>query len=87
MPIETSDIRHCSIQNFFHCALCLSEKPEDVSPADWQQIQVGMFQKPDGTYLQVWCKRHNSNVTTIHMQRGHWEHCDVVPLGVVEEEF
>jgi len=49
------------IKMFFHCGRCLEEKPEDQSPREWAQLEVGW------TVLgfQVWCKRHEINV--VHM--------------------
>jgi len=54
------------IKLFFHCAHCLSERPEDQSPRDWASLEVGF------TVLgvQVWCKRHEINVAHIDFQ-GH----------------
>ena len=49
------------IVRFFHCGQCLDEKPDDVSPREYAQIEVG-FTKPG---LQVWCKRHERQI--IHL--------------------
>jgi len=53
-----------SIIAFFHCALCLKEKPQLVSPQDWSMLEVGFTVKG----LQVWCKRHECNVIHINFQ-------------------
>ena len=59
---ETGFEQNCEITSYMHCSLCLQEKPEDVSPAEWARLNVGMT--PKG--IQVWCVRHDSNVD--HMQ-------------------
>lgn len=56
---------------FFHCARCFDEwkakveGTENLSPADYQQIEAGWTE--DG--VQVWCKRHNINVIDITVQQ------------------
>lgn len=50
-----------NIVSYFHCAKCLKEKPADVSPREWVQLEVGFTSHG----IQVWCKRHECNV--IHM--------------------
>lgn len=52
------------IAAFFHCAKCLREKPADVSPRDWAQLEAGWT--PAG--LQVWCKRHECNVIHVDFE-------------------
>lgn len=54
------------IKMYLHCTLCLEEKPEDISPRDWQRIQVGFT--PLG--MQVWCVRHECNIVHIDFE-GH----------------
>ena len=49
------------IELYFHCAECLKEKPPDVSPKEWQRIQVGWTRRG----FQVWCVRHEINVTNV----------------------
>ncbi len=49
------------IKLYFHCGKCLDEKPEGISPCEWQQIQAGWTLKG----FQVWCKRHDINI--VHM--------------------
>ncbi len=46
------------IGTFFHCAKCLAEKPDDISPRDWSMLEVGWTRKG----IQIWCKRHDINV-------------------------
>lgn len=56
------------IKMYFHCGLCLKEKPPNVSPREWGQLEVGF------TILgiQVWCKRHEVNV--FHMDLEGTKH-------------
>lgn len=49
---------------FFHCQLCLKSLPEEQSPRDWAQLEVGFT--PLG--IQVWCKRHECNVAHIDFE-------------------
>lgn len=49
------------IGSFFHCARCLNEKPDGVSPRDWARLEVGWTQLG----VQIWCVRHESNVAHI----------------------
>ena len=46
---------------FFHCGKCLAERPEDISPRDWAQLEVGWTTLG----FQVWCKRHEVNVNHV----------------------
>jgi hypothetical protein len=52
------------IKLFFHCRLCLSEKPDGVSAQSYSQIEAGWTELG----LQVWCKRHNVNVVHIDFE-------------------
>jgi len=47
---------------YLHCAKCLDEKPDDVSPRDWARQQVALTTKG----IQVWCTRHDVNID--HME-------------------
>lgn len=60
MAIPTSN----EITTFFHCKKCLEEKPDNVTPRDWAQHEVGFT--PIG--LQVWCKRHEMNIVHIDFE-------------------
>jgi hypothetical protein len=61
----------CAIDRYFHCARCLSELTEGrdergqritpTSARDYARVGVGMT--PSG--WQVWCNRHDCNITTI----------------------
>ena len=46
------------IKSYLHCGLCIEEKPDDVSPRDFAQFEIGY------TWwgIQVWCRRHDCNV-------------------------
>lgn len=65
-----------SITHYMHCGMCLSERPESVSPRDWAQVEVGLT--PVG--LQVWCKRHDVNVMHIDFE-GHQHPANTATLG------
>lgn len=40
---------------YMHCKMCLEEVPEDLSPAEYQSVEVGVVKDT----LIVQCKRHN----------------------------
>jgi hypothetical protein len=50
---------------YFHCGLCLKEKPPDVTPRDWIHIEAGWTQKG----FQVWCVRHECNVINMDFEK------------------
>lgn len=62
------------IKAYFHCAMCASEfkagqldgSLEDMSPADYQRLQVGWTT----IGLQIICHRHNANIAHIDFE-GH----------------
>lgn len=51
------------IEGYMHCSICIQEKPDHVSPADYQRLSVGWTE----VGLQVWCRRHNVNVAHIDL--------------------
>ena len=53
-----------SIHAYFHCRKCLDERPADVSPKDWAQLEIGWTT----IGFQVWCKRHDINVVHVDFQ-------------------
>lgn len=57
-------LNEMSIISFYHCALCMKEKPEGISPRDWALLEVGSTDLG----LQVWCKRHDCNVIHISFE-------------------
>lgn len=57
-----------SIESYMHCRRCLEEKPEGISPAEWQQNEVGFTD----IGLQVWCRRHQINV--VHIDFEYQQH-------------
>jgi hypothetical protein len=52
------------IKLFFHCAQCMEDKPANISPRDWAQIEAGWTDHG----LQVWCKRHETNILHIDFE-------------------
>jgi hypothetical protein len=55
---------HSEIVAFFHCAQCLKERPEDIAPRDWAQLEAGWTKQG----IQVWCKRHELNVIHVDFE-------------------
>lgn len=55
---DMEDVMENRIEMFFHCAQCMRERPEHLSPREWASLEVG--RTPEG--IQVWCKRHEVNV-------------------------
>jgi len=53
-----------SIHSYMHCGMCLDELPENTSPREWSQLEVGFT----SLGLQVWCKRHEVNVCHINFE-------------------
>lgn len=60
-PVPSSEKE---ILTYFHCVLCFNEKPANVSPQEYQQIEAGFT--PLG--LQVWCRRHDCNIIHISFE-------------------
>jgi len=52
------------IRTYVHCAKCIAEKPNTISPRDFAQLEVGFT----AIGLQVWCKRHEVNVCHIDFE-------------------
>lgn len=52
------------IEAYLHCGKCLDELPKGVSPREWASLEVGWTKLG----LQIWCKRHECNVTHINFQ-------------------
>ena len=57
-----------SITTFLHCRRCIEEKPENISPRDYAQLEVGYTK----IGLQIWCRRHNINI--IHIDFENLKH-------------
>jgi hypothetical protein len=65
------------IVQYFHCAKCLKEKPSNISPRDYAQLEVGF----SILGVQVWCKRHECNVMHMDFQGiRHTANTSTVPL-------
>lgn len=64
MSTEIMDLAENHIMQYMHCALCLEEIPEDVSPRDWARTQTGFTSKG----VQVWCVRHDCNIVHIDFE-------------------
>ncbi len=52
------------ITSFSHCGQCMDELPEDQSPREWAQLEVGFTD----IGIQIWCKRHERNVMHVDFQ-------------------
>lgn len=85
MPeITDDDISEFRAEHVLHCKACMDELPPDVSPRDYARLSFGSFRKEGepGIYLQLWCDRHEANVTTILIGTEEWWHRDDLPLRV-----
>ena len=51
------------IKLFMHCKKCCEEKPDNVSTQEYSWIEVGKTE----TGIQVWCIRHNEQVTNFNI--------------------
>jgi hypothetical protein len=51
---------------FMHCADCLAEKPDGISPKDWARLSVGYT----STGMQVWCVRHEINIVHVEWAKA-----------------
>jgi hypothetical protein len=40
---------------YLHCRNCMPQKPGNVSPADWSQLEVGLHRKH--VQVEIWCRR------------------------------
>jgi hypothetical protein len=52
---------------YMHCRQCLLEKPSNISPQDFAQIEAGLI---DREHIQIWCKRHDVEVATLKLAVG-----------------
>ena len=52
------------IELFFHCDKCIKEKPEDISPRDYAELEAGWTEQG----FQVWCKRHEMNIIHVDFE-------------------
>ena len=49
------------IKSFMHCRGCLEKKPDNLSPKQWSNLEVGWTEKG----LQIWCIRCDMSVVSI----------------------
>lgn len=49
---------------YYHCGQCMEEIPEGTSPQEWSSLEVGATEFG----IQVWCKRHDSNVINVDLE-------------------
>jgi hypothetical protein len=52
------------IVSYFHCGKCLNEKPDEMSPRDFQKIQAGFTKEG----IQIWCLRHECNILHVDFE-------------------
>jgi hypothetical protein len=69
------------IVSFMHCGRCLDEMPDNFSPREWVQLEVGFT--PLG--IQIWCKRREANVMHMDFQ-GHKFPANVSAITVSTKE-
>ena len=53
------------IETFFHCANCFKDRPPELSPREWAQIEAGFTE----IGIQVWCKRCECNILHIDFEK------------------
>jgi len=53
------------IARYIHCAKCLMEKPDNVSPQEWARLEAGITRNGN---IQIWCLRHICNVTSMTIE-------------------
>jgi len=53
---------------YLHCALCVKERPKDVSMQEFAHLDVGWTKQG----IQVWCVRHDCNV--LHVDFEGYKH-------------
>ena len=70
------------IHTYLHCAICTESKPDGMSPAQYQRIQVGWTVEG----LQVVCLRHGVNMMHIHFE-GQKHPADLRPFPVETAEI
>jgi len=51
------------VREYWHCATCMDERPDGVSPREFGNYEVGMTDYG----LEVWCKRHDRLVSYINL--------------------
>jgi hypothetical protein len=49
------------IDMYLNCPRCLDELPHDVTPRDWERLNVGVTNEG----VQIWCVRHDVNVMVL----------------------
>jgi len=51
-------VRKPKILTYIHCAMCMDEIPNGMSPKEYAMEEVGFTKEG----IQVWCQRHNANI-------------------------
>jgi hypothetical protein len=64
------------IKLFFHCGRCLADRPYNMSPSEWSQIEAGWTTLG----LQVRCKRCDLNIIHVDFE-GHKHPANVSGTG------
>ena len=65
MPIRIVSVNpseSCRIISYVHCTRCIEEKPDGISPQEWQDASIGVT---GDAQIQVWCNRHNVNIAVL----------------------
>ena len=62
--MEKELFNELSIVQYLHCGKCINEKPDNISPRDYAELEVGWTVEG----LQIWCKRHEVNVVHIDFE-------------------
>ena len=53
-----------SICSYIHCAMCLEEIPDGVSPEEFADLSVGWTDLG----FQAWCNRHECNILHVDFE-------------------
>ena len=53
------------INLYFQCEQCMHQLPENVSPEEYSELQVGLSTHSEE--LIVWCKRHDRLVVALRL--------------------
>ena len=80
--IEMELTNNHSIHTYMHCGLCLEEKPSDISPRDFAELEIGWTE----IGFQVWCKRHDCNVMSIDFE-GHTHPAETTRKFIPERDL
>ena len=62
------------ITYYVNCSRCVDERPDGMSPADYQDIEMGLDKSQ--AKLQVWCKRHDAGIAIFELEESLDQGCN-----------